>query len=215
MLCERMVPEGLSGEVTMKASNKQTATGVQALVVNDRIVEDCGKCECCGRTLKKPRRCHQKRRGPRVRFCNDTCRKRAARDRNSRTTPLPPVKASGKSQKIPKQSGGSDPENRGVAVFTVPLNLLGGFKFENAEKLEPALVAAIKRTESRLVEIEVVKLPVVQKDTPVRRSDWEPSPNCDPNAVPEIPPFLQRNPDNSLRYPGLLADDSESEEAAA
>jgi hypothetical protein len=201
----------------MKASNKHTATGVQALVVDDRIVEDCGKCDCCGRTLKKPRRDGQKRRGPRVRFCNDTCRKRAARDRNSRTTSLPLVKASGKSKKIPKQSGGSDPEHRGVAVFAVPLNLLGGFRFPNAPALEPKLRRSISSTEATLVRHEVVPLrPVAVDDTPVRPSDWVPSPNCDPNAVPEIPPFLQRNPDNSLKYPGPLpADDPESEEAAA
>jgi endogenous inhibitor of DNA gyrase (YacG/DUF329 family) len=188
----------------MSKSNKSVSAGAQGgLVVNGVAVkrrsedERCGKCQQCGKGIQRSRRgrCRQ--------FCSDKCRKAAKRAGNLRTVATNNKAVSGKS----------------AGQNAIPVNLLGGHRFPGAPVMEPDVVATILHTEATLVRHEVVPLrpakQVTVDDTPVRPSDWVPSSNCNPDDMPDIPPFLQRNPDNTLKYPGLLsADDSESEAAA-
>jgi hypothetical protein len=66
-----------------------------------------------------------------------------------------------------------------------PLNLLGGYRFSNAIKIEAPLVGYIQTVEARL--LSTVELPAVE------------SPPLIPSDPFDIPPFLERS--------GRLAED--------
>jgi hypothetical protein len=69
---------------------------------------------------------------------------------------------------------------------SIPLNLLGGYQFRDAIPLDPDLVANIKRTESRLVELRARQL--------FQTSRWEPAAPHHGAEMPNIPDFLRRAP---------------------
>ena len=70
--------------------------------------------------------------------------------------------------------------------WSVPLNLLGGYQFPDAVPLDPDLVAIIKRTESRLVEVHAPQS--------FHTSRWEPATPHHWAKMPDIPSFLRRSP---------------------
>jgi hypothetical protein len=70
--------------------------------------------------------------------------------------------------------------------WSVPLNLLGGYQFPDAVPLDPDLVAIIKRTESRLVEVHAPQS--------FHTSRWEPATPHHWAKMPDIPSFLRRIP---------------------
>jgi hypothetical protein len=201
----KRVPGDSRKIMMIRQSNKRNSASTQAVLVIDGKTVTFSQCENCGRRVAH--------RYKNRRFCGDRCRKQAARAEQLRTGIGGDTRLSANAQKTTAKTVVSNPKKAGGSV---PLNLLGGYRFPTAPVLETALVTTILETEARLVRHEVVRLRPAKKaagDTPVGTSDWAPSPNCNPNECPEIPPFLQRDPTGNLKYPDLIAD--ESDEVAA
>jgi hypothetical protein len=86
----------------------------------------------------------------------------------------------GLDEKNPHKMGLPDEQSR-----SVPLNLLlGGYQFSGAARLDPDLVATIKRTESRLVEVRAPQS--------FQTSRWKPAAPHHWAEMPDIPDFLRR-----------------------
>jgi hypothetical protein len=69
---------------------------------------------------------------------------------------------------------------------SVPLNLLGGYRFPDAAPLDPDLVSTIRKNESHLVDVRAPQS--------FQTSRWEPAHPCHWAEMPDIPYFLRRVP---------------------
>ena len=67
---------------------------------------------------------------------------------------------------------------------SVPLNLLGGYRFPGVAPLDPALVSTIRKTESHLVEVRAPRS--------FQTSRWEPAHPRHWAEMPDIPDFLRK-----------------------
>ena len=120
-------------------------------------------CAHCGERFNRGRRQNQyhratERRHTGGRYCSDRCRKRASRARNASVTevrPEPPgttphASVTGALRSI-DITGEFSTKNTDLGPLfqrhSVPLNLIGGYRFAGAPELAPDLVRAIRRTE--------------------------------------------------------------------
>jgi hypothetical protein len=69
---------------------------------------------------------------------------------------------------------------------SVPLNLLGGYRFPGVAPLDPALVSTIRKTESHLVEVRAPRSFQTSRWEPARPRHWA--------EMPDIPDSLRRAP---------------------
>jgi len=98
-------------------------------------------CEACGRKVKRKSR-QQK-------FCSDRCRDFARRENNARTASKNPVlgQDTGKPTNPHKLSHKNNEVHGAKSGSSIPLNVLGGYRWPNAPQLDARTLANVIRRE--------------------------------------------------------------------
>jgi hypothetical protein len=99
------------------------------------------KCSACGRTVRRKSR--------QQRYCSDRCRVYAQRENKARTAIKNPVvgQDSGSVTNPPKKSCENNGLQGAKSGSSIPLNLLGGYRWPDAPKLDSETLERIRHLE--------------------------------------------------------------------
>jgi hypothetical protein len=99
------------------------------------------KCSACGRTVRRKSR--------QQRYCSDRCRVYAQRENKARTAIKNPVvgQDSGSVTNPPKKSCENNSLQGAKSGSSIPLNLLGGYRWPDAPKLDSETLERIRHLE--------------------------------------------------------------------